>query len=55
MSDTNTQTITTDRTYAGNRRLVDIRNWSTGTDNPYSPALSIGLLLLVGVAVKFIH
>ncbi|MBR0757400.1 hypothetical protein JQ604_34905 [Bradyrhizobium jicamae] len=53
MSDT--QTNTTDRTYAGNRRLTDIRNWSSGTENPYSPVLSIGLLLLVGVAVKFIH
>ena len=55
MSDTNTQIVTTDRTYAENRRLVDIRNWSTGGENPYSPVLSIGLLLLVGVAVKFIH
>jgi hypothetical protein len=37
------------------RLLQRLRALRSDADNPYSPVASLALLLIVGVAVKFIH
>ena len=37
------------------RRYLPAFNWRTHDDSAYSPAFSIALLLIVGLAVKISH
>ncbi len=37
------------------RRLQHLRGWRGNPGNPYSPAFSIGLLLIVALAVNLIR